>query len=87
MADAPADGVKVRKRIVEMESEDERVVLKARSKAATCQGVATMPERAYRLNRRRVALNGATSHDLVNPSFSAAGAPSACTELSQASQT
>jgi hypothetical protein len=45
MADVLADGVEVGKRIVETECEDGRAVLMARSKAATCQGVATMPER------------------------------------------
>ena len=44
MADVLADGVEVVKIIVETECEDVRAVVIARSKAATCQGMATMPE-------------------------------------------
>ena len=47
MVDVLVDGVEVGKRIVEMECEDATAVLMARSKAATCQGAATMPERGW----------------------------------------
>jgi hypothetical protein len=43
--DVLANGVKVGKRIIEIECEDKTAILLARSKAATCQGAATMPER------------------------------------------
>lgn len=68
MVGMPADGVEVKKTIVEMECENGTAVLIARSKAHD------LPK-AWRLRSKGVVLKGTKRHDLVSPSFSAADKP------------